>query len=216
MFTGIVQKTALVKSAAMREKNRVISVEKPAGWKLSKGQSVAVDGVCLTVTSTTAKTFEAELMPETLKKTTGSLFVVGKLVNLERALKLSDLLDGHLIQGHVDSRAKVTAVRAQGASTLITISIPKALKKQVALHGSVAVNGASLTIAKQNADTLTLALIPYTLAHTNLGLLKKGDEVNLETDFWARHHKVKNYATVSPNATRRISKGTGSKRRRKA
>jgi riboflavin synthase len=216
MFTGIVQKTATIRSATMREKNRVISVEKPAGWKLSKGQSVAVDGICLTVIGTTSKTFEAELMPETLKKTTGGSFAQGKLVNLERALKLSDLLDGHLIQGHVDSRAKVTAIRAQGASTLITISIPKALRKQVALHGSVAVNGASLTIAKQNTDTLTVALIPYTLAHTNLGLLKKGDEVNLETDFWARHHEVKNYATVSPNAARRISKGTGGKRRLKA
>lgn len=208
MFTGIVQKTALIQNATMRDANRVIAVEKPSSWKLSLGQSVAVDGICLTVTKITPKTFEAELMPETLKKTTGRFFEEGRCVNLERALKLSDLLDGHLIQGHVDARAKVTGVRREGASTLLTVAIPKVLRKQIALHGSVALNGASLTVAKQTKDTLTVALIPYTLTHTNLGLLKKGDEVNIETDFWARHHRVQKYATVPPNAARRIPKST--------
>lgn len=216
MFTGIIQKTAHIQSVEMRSKNLYVLVEKPAGWRLTKGQSIAVEGICLTVTTLTPKTFGAELMPETLKKTTGASFTKGTLVNLERALKLSDLLDGHLIQGHVDGCGQVVRIQKQGTSQLLTMAVSKPLTKQIALHGSVAINGASLTVAKQKGNELTVALIPYTLSHTNLGLLKKGDYVNVETDFLARHHSVRNYATVAHNAARGIRKSAGNKRRLKA
>lgn len=208
MFTGIIQKTAPLRAVAVQGKGLHIAVETPSGWKLKKGQSVAVDGICLTVTKSTTNTFEAELMHETVQKTTGNSFREGRVVNLERALKLSDLLDGHLIQGHVDGRATITAVQKKGMSTLLTLSIPKPLTKKTALHGSIAVNGASLTVAQQTGATITVALIPYTLAHTNLGTLKKGSEVNVETDFLARHHSIRKYATVGRNATRGVRKKT--------
>lgn len=187
MFTGIIQKTSQVTAALPVGKNVRVSVKKPAGWKLAKGVSISVDGVCLTVIAEKGGAFIADAMPETLKKTTVGTFAPGRVVNLERALKLSDLLDGHLIQGHVDARAKVSAIKKQGTSTLLTLVLPKALMRQVALHGSVAINGVSLTVARRAKNAVTVALIPYTLAHTNLSLLKKGDEVNVETDFLARH-----------------------------
>ncbi|HRH24392.1 MAG TPA: riboflavin synthase [Candidatus Paceibacterota bacterium] len=208
MFTGIIQKTVPITATSTVGKNVRLSVSKPAGWKLTKGQSIAVDGVCLTVISQTSRTFTADAMPETLKKTTVGSFTPGRIVNLERALKLSDLLDGHLIQGHVDSRAEVVSVVSHGTSKLITIRVPASLLKKIALHGSVAVNGTSLTVAKRVGNNISVALIPYTLAHTNLGTLKKGDLVNLETDFLARHLTSGNRAKVKSNATRRIPKST--------
>ncbi len=183
-----------------------VRVATPAGWVLKKGQSISVDGVCLTVIAKDKKQFSADAMPETLKKTTLSGFSRGRIVNLERALRASDLLDGHLIQGHVDARAQVLRVEIQGTSKLITVRVPQAVMKRIALHGSVAINGASLTIAKRSGSAITVALIPYTLAHTNLGTLKKGDEVNLETDFLARHLPLRKRATVGSNAARRIRK----------
>jgi riboflavin synthase len=108
-------------------------------------------------------------------------------MNLERPLVHGSRLDGHLVQGHVDARAVVMSVKDEGASRLLTLRLPKALLQNAALHGSLAVNGVALTIARLRGASATLALIPYTLAQTNLGSLAKGDEVNVETDFLARH-----------------------------
>lgn len=207
MFTGIIQKTSSVTAAEYSGKNVRISVQKPVGWKLAKGASISVDGVCLTVIAERGGSFVADAMPETLKKTTVGSFARGRVVNLERALKFSDLLDGHLIQGHVDARARVAGIKKQGTSTLLTVSLPQSLMKQVALHGSLAINGVSLTVARRTKSGITVALIPYTLAHTNLSRLTKGDEVNIETDFLVRHLAARKRATVGRNATRRVRKG---------
>lgn len=202
MFTGIVQKTAVVKSTKTIGTSLQAEIALPPGWKFAKGASVAVDGVCVTVTGSRHGAFSFECMPVTLKKTTAGKWEKGRVVNLERALKQKDLLDGHLIQGHVEGRARIASIKAEGRSKSLTLVLPRALAKTVALHGSVAVNGVSLTVSRMQGDRITVSLIPYTLSRTNLDELRTGDEVNIETDFLARHLSRKS-ARVKPNATRR-------------
>lgn len=187
MFTGITERTGKVKKLATRGSVRGVTLEKPSSWKLTKGQSVMVDGICSTVVSGGKGTFLVEYMPETLRKTTAKTWKPGTQVNLERSLTLQTLLDGHLVQGHVDGTAKVTKVTKEGNSKLVTIDIPKSLVRFVAPRGSLAVNGVSLTVAKRVGTKVTLALIPLTLSHTNLGTLATGDLVNIETDLLARY-----------------------------
>lgn len=187
MFTGIIQATAKVTSAKKAGDCIRIGIRKPAAWKLVLGQSISIDGICSTVVARSKDTFDVEYMPETLLKTTAGSFAHDTLVNLERSLTLNDFIDGHIVQGHVDARARVTGVVDEGNTRRITVEIPKALVRYVAALGSIALNGVSLTVARLESGSATVALIPHTLAHTNLGALKKGDLVNMEADLLARH-----------------------------
>lgn len=187
MFTGIVQKMAPLLSVVSRGECLQVRIKKPLGWKLALGQSVAVDGVCSTVVFSKPDFFEVEYMPETLAKTTVKTFKKNQVVNLERSLTLKDFVDGGLVQGHVDTRGTVKKVEKIGKTALLEIIISEALKKYIAPIGSVTVNGVSLTVARVKKDTFSVALIPYTLEHTNLGFLKKGDVVNVEVDILARY-----------------------------
>lgn len=187
MFTGIVQKMAPLLSATPRGECLRVRIKKPLGWKLFLGQSVAVNGVCSTVVSSKPDFFEVEYMPETLNKTAVKTFKKNQVVNLERSLTLKDFVDGGLVQGHVDARGTVKKVEKIGKTALLEIVIPEALKKYIAPIGSVAVNGVSLTVARVKKDAFNVALISYTLEHTNLGFLKKGDVVNVEVDILARY-----------------------------
>src|SRR4051812_37475362 len=127
MFTGIIEGTGKVRTHAKSGGNIRIEVEKPLGWKLEKGQSISVDGICSTVVATSSKSFSVEYMPETLRKTTAGAFTVGTLRNLERSLTLAKFIDGHLVQGHVDARAKVAAIEKKKGAYLVTIRIPRTL-----------------------------------------------------------------------------------------
>ncbi len=187
MFTGIIQALVPIVSMTPHGACLLVRVKKPADWQLVLGQSITVDGVCSTVTKLGATYFEVEYMPETLKKSTAGSFEKNSLVNLERSLTLSDYVDGHLVAGHVDARGKVSAIKVAGETKEITISIPRELTKYVVTKGSIALNGISLTVMSIKGTAMTVALIPYTLAHTNLGLLKKGDLVNIEVDTVARY-----------------------------
>lgn len=187
MFSGIIQKTGRVLSADEQGGGRIVRIEKPRAWRLRKGASVAVDGICSTVRASGAKHFEVEYMPETLSKTAAVDFAKGRVVNLERSLRLSDLVDGHVVQGHVDGRGIITAIRLRGTSKELMIRIPRSLVRFVAPRGSVAINGVSLTVACMQGASCTVALVSYTLAHTNLGALAVGDSVNIETDLIARY-----------------------------
>lgn len=200
MFTGIVEAKGKVKSASTKGALKEVAVSVPSSWKLSPGQSVAVDGVCLTVVKRAAGSMTAELMGETLKKTTGPEWKKGRVVNLERALRFGDRLDGHLVLGHVEGVASVARIEKDGASRRLTLRVPRALFARVREKGSVAVNGVSLTVAKKAGMGVELALVPYTLAHTNLGALRTGDAVNLETDALTS-------GRVNRNAARRTRKG---------
>lgn len=151
------------------------------------GQSVSVDGVCSTVMSLRPSFFEVEYMPETLAKTTVGSFQNNTPVNLERPLALRDLVDGGLVQGHVDARGTIRLIEKDGKTQTLAVAVPKALEKYIASKGSVTINGVNLTITWVKKGTFGVALIPYTLTHTNLGSLKKGDAVNIEVDVVARY-----------------------------
>ena len=195
MFSGIIQAASPIVSAEMKHGCRRVRIKTPHGWKLAHGQSIAVDGVCSTIVAHAPArahagrpaTFDVEYMPETLSKTTAGLFQKNTLVNLERSLTLGSLVDGHLVQGHVDARGRIAGVVEVGASKEVIIAAPQSLMRYIALHGSIAVNGVSLTVARTGRSTFTVALIPHTLTHTNLGLWGVGDLVNIEVDMIARY-----------------------------
>ena len=159
----------------------------PRSWKLSIGQSISVDGVCSTVVARGKGFFDVEYMPETLSKTTAGAFAPMRMVNLERSLTVRDFIDGHIVQGHVDAAIRVVGIEEQKGSRRVSVAIPAHLRKFVVPQGSVALNGVSLTIARVSGARATVALIPHTLTHTNLGFLKSGDMINIEVDLIARY-----------------------------
>jgi riboflavin synthase len=182
MFSGIIQATARVKAVEEAKKIRRVRIEAPHGWKLALGASVNVDGVCSTVVKKGAGYFDVEYMSETLSKTTVGSFVKARVVNLERSLTYGQPIDGHPVQGHVDCAASIREILQKGASRELTIKPNASFARAAVLHGSIAINGVSLTIAKKHGPNILVALIPYTLQHTNLGSLKVGDLVNVEFD----------------------------------
>lgn len=188
MFSGIVETCSSVTVARPGAETLHISIQRPNIFNdLNRGDSVAVDGVCLTVEAFDESQMAFTLGPETLRVTGWTPEgVINKAVNLERSLRLNDRVHGHLVTGHVDGTASVMEAVPEGETLRLTIEIPRALKRLVWPKGSVAVNGVSLTVNQVTAETFTVGLIPETLARTNLKALKSGDRVNLEADNLAR------------------------------
>ena len=153
---------------------------------LERGESIAVNGVCLTAIPTSAAAFYADLSPETLRLTTLGRFAAGAGVNLERALALGDRLSGHLVQGHVDAVGSLVAIAHEGEFAVYRWSYPSEFQELVVPKGSIAVDGISLTIVEPDARSFAAALIPETLQRTNLRDLRIGDPVNLEFDIMAK------------------------------
>ncbi|HNQ36032.1 MAG TPA: riboflavin synthase [bacterium] len=183
MFTGIIQDLGRVERiAAGRLRLRTAL----AG--LEAGESVAVNGVCLTVTGTGAAA-EFDLSPETRRRTALGRLRPGDRVNLERALRLSDRLGGHLVTGHVDGVARILTVRRTGTGRELSVAFPGRLRPYLAVKGSVALDGVSLTIAGLTGAKLTVALIPFTLEQTTLGGKRPGETLNIEVDALARYLK---------------------------
>jgi riboflavin synthase len=151
------------------------------------GGSIAVDGVCLTVTGRRGRRFDADLGPETLALTTLGQLQPGDQVHLERPLRMGDPLGGHLVAGHVDGVGKVVATRPLGEALELEIAAPAALAPFLAAKGSIAIDGVSLTLNRVTARSFSVTLIPHTLAVTCLGQLRPGDKVNLEADLLAKH-----------------------------
>lgn len=188
MFTGLIASVGRVVSVVPGAGATRLAIESdlPVA-SMRDGESVAVDGVCLTVTRRAGKVFEVDAVAETLKRTTLASVSKGDAVHLERALSLGDRLGGHLVQGHVDAVLKVLALKRRGADVRLKVALPSALRGFVAEKGSVAVHGVSLTVAAVQASAFTVALIPETLARTKLGRLSPGDGVNVEVDLIARY-----------------------------
>ena len=157
------------------------------GEPLTCGESVAVLGACLTIAKATAGGFEADISPETLSRTTLGALRAGSRVNLERAMRLSDRLGGHLVLGHVDATVAVVSVRPAREYSTVRFALPSALAPEVAEKGSVAVDGVSLTVSRLGEGWFEVALIPTTLSETTLAALRAGDLVNLETDVLAKY-----------------------------
>lgn len=191
MFTGIVEAVGTVAEVASRADVLVARIEIKAGVLaegLTEGDSVAVDGCCLTAVAVSATGFTCELTPETRRRTAFERRLrVGARVNLERPLRVDGRLDGHIVQGHVDGVGHIESLVRGTASAELTIVPPACLQRYLVEKGSVAVDGVSLTVAGLGTDAFTVALIPYTLDHTTLGWLAPRDEVHIEADVIAKH-----------------------------
>jgi len=187
MFTGIIEAVGRVGHVAPREGGRRLSIEAPFAAELRVDESVAVNGTCLTVVAHDASGFEADVVEETLAKTSLGDLAAGHPVNLERAMRLGARLDGHLVQGHVDAAGEVVGVEPLADSWLVRVRYPEAFAPYLIPVGSVALDGISLTVARLEGDTLTVAIIPHTWAHTTVRDWRPGRRVNLEFDLIGKY-----------------------------
>ena len=188
MFTGIIEELGEIKSIQRSSKAIILTIKaKKVLEDVKLGDSIATNGVCLTVTGFSSNEFKVDVMPETMRKSSLGELSVGSEVNLERALKLNDRLGGHLVSGHIDGVGKITNKRKEDNAILITITPDAKLLKNIIAEGSIAIDGISLTVAKLAADSFTVSIIPHTNQITNLTKKKIGDIVNLETDMIGKY-----------------------------
>jgi riboflavin synthase len=187
MFSGIVQEIGSVNQVRSGPGESVVTIQTPRRWRLSVGESVAVEGVCSTVQASGAGEFRVVYMRETLRRTTLGELTQGSRVNLERSLRLNDLVGGHLVQGHVDAQVRLAGVRRDGGAWIYKISVPQKYRRFIVEKGSVALDGTSLTVASLTATSFTVSLLEFTLEHTTLGGRKPGDRLNLEVDLMAKY-----------------------------
>lgn len=188
MFTGIIKEIGQVSNIKKEREVLRLEIESEQVIKdLDIGSSVAIDGVCQTVVAREMNKIVVQVVPETLDLTTFGNLKVGEQVNLESSLKLQDDISGHLLTGHVDGVGKIVDVKKEDDTAIFTIKPPENLQKFIALKGSIALDGISLTIAKCNDQQFSVAIIPHTLKETTLGIKKVGDSVNLEVDILAKY-----------------------------
>jgi riboflavin synthase len=187
MFTGIVEEVGMIKAVKKASESILLQIQADFTSQLELGESVAVNGACLTVEEKNPRDFQAQVMPQTFHHTNLNLLQPGSRVNLERALPLSGRLGGHLVLGHVDGVGKIISRDARSNAVIFWLSAPEDVNPFLLLHGSVAVDGASLTIAELEAGRFAVSLIPHTRAKTILGERKQGELVNLEADVLGKY-----------------------------
>jgi len=205
MFTGIIEDIGKIEKIGVNTLKIITSLD-----RINKGDSVAVNGVCLTVTGLDRDVIEFDFSPETASRTSISGLSAGSRVNLERALKVGDRLGGHIMSGHVEAVGKTMAITPQGNSFLYKFSLPRQLEKYMVAKGSIGVDGISLTVAETGQGYFTAVIIPHTVSATNLQYKKQGDAVNLETDVLARHvEKILNSRNGSQPITEDLLKENG-------
>jgi riboflavin synthase len=206
VFTGIVEGIGTVTEAQRRGALLLLTIAPPpALTDMTVGDSICVSGACLTVSDCGEGSFQAEISPETLQRTNLGSLRPGAEVNLERALKISDRLGGHLVTGHVDATGSVTeVVRGSGALTM-TIRVPQEIAPYLVQKGSVTVEGVSLTVSGLHGDAFQVAIIPYTVDHTTLGSKRIGDGVNIEVDIIGKY--VKRFLEVGAGGEGGIDEG---------
>ena len=184
MFTGIIEEVGIIRritTGSLEIKaHTVLDGTKP-------GDSIAVNGVCLTVTKLMSDGFTADVMPETMRCTAFDVLKIGSSVNLERALTLASRLGGHIVSGHIDGIGTISGLNDEGNAVLLTVTAEKEIMRYIVTKGSVAIDGISLTVAQTNEKSFTLSLIPHTREVTALKNKKIGDRLNIETDIIGRY-----------------------------
>jgi riboflavin synthase len=188
MFTGIIQGLGTLKDLRQAGQGLVFTIHPDFSIKdPQEGESIAVNGVCLSASTISQDIFSVEISPETLSRTTLPGLRIGSRINLERALRLSDRLGGHLVSGHVDGTGEVIEKENLGQFTLFTIAIPEILDRYIIEKGSIAVDGISLTVNSCSKGRFSVAIIPHTSKLTTMGFRKKGDKINIEVDLIGKY-----------------------------
>jgi riboflavin synthase len=182
VFTGLISHTGHIRRSGAR-----LAVETALAGELERGDSIAVNGVCLTAVEIDGDHFEADVMEETLDRTNLGSLASGQQVNLELPLRVGDRLDGHFVQGHVDATGRVESIELREHSRVVRIAAPPEILRYVVEKGSIAVDGVSLTVVDVDAEGFSVSLIPETLERTTLGSVAEGDPVNLEVDMLAKY-----------------------------
>ena len=187
MFTGIIETIATIE--AIRPLSGGLEFDLSASYlnEITVDDSIAHSGVCLTVVKKTEKTYTVQAVEETLRKTTLGVLKISSKLNVERCLTPHSRLDGHIVQGHVDATGTITKIENEGANWLITIQFSDEFTDLIVGRGSITVDGISLTVAQDNANSFTIAIIPFTWEHTTLHERKLGDKVNLEFDILGKY-----------------------------
>jgi riboflavin synthase len=197
MFTGIIEGLGAVTAVRPAGSGKRLAVA--ADFDLSGtrvGDSISVSGACLTAVAIAGRQFEVDVSPETLARTTLGSVRVGERVNLERALRLSDRIDGHLVSGHTDGTGTIHDREAVGNAVIVTVAVAEALTRYMIVKGSVAVDGVSLTINRLDPDRFSVSIIPHTAALTTIGFKQKGERVNIEVDLIGKY--VEKFLTNQP------------------
>ena len=184
MFTGIIEEVGRVTSV---QPGKLVIAAGDVLQGMELGGSMAVNGVCLTITGLTANSFSVDVMPETLQRSNLELLTAGDKVNLERPLVLGGRLGGHLVQGHIDATGRVTSIRWDGEAMIIRFEAPPEVMSYVVEKGFIAVDGVSLTVVAKDNSSFQVSVVDYTRQHTNLGDRQVGDSVNLEVDIIAKY-----------------------------
>lgn len=188
MFTGIIEGLGAISAMRSAGQGRRMTVEADFDLNQTKiGDSICVSGACLTAVKIDRRHFEVDISPETLQTTTFGRAKIGQRVNIERALKLSDRIDGHLVSGHIDGVGIIAQLETAGNAIIVTIEVPESLSRYTISKGSVAVDGISLTINTCTAGSFAVSVIPHTAKLTTIGFKNKGDSVNIETDMLGKY-----------------------------
>jgi riboflavin synthase len=187
MFTGLIEATGHIEAIDVAPTGGRLRVRTPLAAEIRTGDSVAVNGTCLTAVDPDGTGFSADLGPATLQATTLGRMRVGQAINLERPLRADARMGGHFVLGHVDGVGIVRAIRPEGDSHWIDIGLPADLEPLVVLKGSIAIDGISLTVAAIAPGTIAVQIIPFTFAHTSLGTARPGDPVNVEVDVLGKY-----------------------------
>jgi riboflavin synthase len=188
MFTGLIEDVGKIGVLRIAKNSAVLGVKTKLPLRaMPLGASVAVNGACLTVVKKTKDVFMVDVSPETLQRTNLQSLAAGGLVNLEQPMRFQDRLGGHLVTGHVDGIGTITAIKPEGGFTVFRFRVPAIISSLLVAKGSVAVDGISLTVNDCRRDGFSVAIIPFTLQHTNLRVRRVGDKVNLETDLIGKY-----------------------------
>jgi len=205
MFTGIIQAKGNIKEIRISNKGAVFVLNSNSLElsDISIGDSIAVNGVCLTITQLDKNSFSANVSQETLNCTTFSQLRKGQNINLEKSLRLDQGIDGHLVSGHVDGVGEVVSLQKEGESTRLKIKVKNDLSKYIAKKGSICINGVSLTVNSVETDIFDVNIVPHTLSVTTLGELIENSRVNIEIDIIARHieHLIRHKSTTEIDIT---------------
>ena len=207
MFTGIIEGFGVLKSIRDSGQGKRLTIETDMDLSTSKiGDSIAVNGACLTAVTLSGRTFSVDMAPETVTRTTFKHLHAGARVNLERALKLSDRLDGHIVSGHIDGTGVITSKENRSNAVIVAVEVSSQLASEMIAKGSVAVDGISLTINRCSEKDFEVSIIPHTAAITTIGFKDAGDGVNIETDMLGKyvrkflmHGKEGDYKTTEPS-----------------